>query len=64
MHYNLPINVEGISRQDVQRVVVGVKALLRANVSLVVEGRFHTKAQGSADRNDGDQIIFALETGL
>lgn len=68
---DMPSGIDGIQEdQDRQRVIVGFKALLRANVSLTVEGRFHvederfTKAETKAGRNDDDQIVFSVQIGF
>ncbi len=52
--------------QDRQRIIASVKMLLRANVSLTVEGRFYTKderstrALESGGRNDDSQVAVSL----
>ncbi|MDK1031847.1 MAG: hypothetical protein QGD94_07570, partial [Planctomycetia bacterium] len=62
---DLPSGVEGIdSSQDRERVVLGAKALIRANISLSVEGRFHTKNQATGGRGDADQVVVQLEAAF
>lgn len=52
--------------QDRQRLILSAKALIRANLSLIVEARINTKDERSTralrkgDLNDDDQIAFAL----
>ncbi len=62
---DLPSGVEGIDpSQDRNRLIVGAKALIRANVSLTIEGRFHTKDERGEGRDDDDQIVAALEAAF
>lgn len=67
LRLDLPKDIEGLEDdQDQQRFVVQIKALLRANVTLSVEGRFYTENQVTTrshpkgEKNDDDQIVFAL----
>lgn len=52
--------------QDRQRIIASVKMLLRANVSLTVEGRYYikdersTRAFDSGGRNDDSQVAMSL----
>lgn len=52
--------------QDRQRIVVGTKALLRANVTLAVEGIFYTNDERSTrgidprERNDANKVVMSL----
>ncbi len=62
---DLPSGVEGIDNtQDRNRFVVGAKALIRANISLTVEGRFHTKDERFAKETQDDQVLLSLEAAF
>ncbi|MCH7909086.1 MAG: hypothetical protein IIB38_05650 [Candidatus Hydrogenedentes bacterium] len=46
---------------ELQRLIVSAKALIRANLSLIAEGRFNTKEDGPIESlGGGDQIALAL----
>ena len=52
--------------QDRERIILGAKALVRANVTFALEGRFYTRderqtgALSSGETGDDDQIVLAL----
>lgn len=45
---------------ELQRLVLGSKALIRANLSLALEGRFNTKEEGTTEGLGGDQVSLAM----
>lgn len=62
---DFPSGIEAIEESfpdghDQRRVILGAKAMVRANVSLSLEGRFFDKNEGLEETNDGDQIIASL----
>jgi len=71
LQLDLPSGVPGLqTNQDRARIVAGVKALIRANVTLNVEGRFYTKneqftkANPTGDQNDDDEIVASLSAAF
>ncbi len=63
---DLPSGVEGIDdTQSRNRVIVGAKALIRANISLSMEGRFYTKDERYEDKErQDDQVVVSLEVAF
>lgn len=65
LHLDLPLTNAVITRADRERFIVGVKALLRANVSLAIEGRFYTKDERQTkmmmkgETNDDNQVVIS-----
>ncbi len=57
---NLEMPDASAEKQDRERLIASIKALLRANVSLVVEGRFYTKDDRYEDRDTENQLVAAL----
>jgi hypothetical protein len=49
------------ANQDLGRIIASVKMLIRANVSLILEGRFHTTDQASSSVNDQNMIWLRLD---
>jgi len=62
------INVEmpdkSLDKQDRARFVASVKALLRANVSLVVEGRFYNEDQRYENKDTENQLLGMLSVAF
>jgi len=57
---NLEMPDKSTEKQDRERLVASVKAMLRANVSLVVEGRFYTKDDRYENKDTESQLVAAL----
>lgn len=58
---DLPSGVEGLdASQDRSRIVVGAKALLRANVSLTAEGRIYTNDERFDEDDNDDELVLSL----
>lgn len=65
LQLELPTGVDGIDpTQDRDRVIVGAKFLIRANVSVTVEGRFHLRDERKGEQGDDDQVVIGIEAGF
>jgi hypothetical protein len=57
------LSVDGASDEDLARFIPGAAFLIRANIKLIVEGRFYTTnepAQEAGGKNDDDRVVFQL----
>ena len=65
LQLDLPMDVPGLSpNQDRVRLIASVKALLRANVALAVEGRLALTDERLEDTNNEDQLVFSLTSAF
>lgn len=58
------LSVDGADNEDKARFIIGTVILARANVKFNVEGRFYTKNEPLADKNDDDRIFFRVDYAL
>lgn len=58
------LSVDGSDNRDQSRFIVGTVLLARANVKFNLEGRFYTKNEPLADKNDDDRVFVRLDYAL
>lgn len=65
LELDLPAGLEGLdSTQDRANVVTGAKILFRTNVSVNVEGLFHTNDETKENDDDGNKLFVRLDVAL
>jgi hypothetical protein len=58
------VSVDGADNEDKARIIAGTVMLARANVKFNLEGRFYTKNEPLADKNDDNRIFIRLDYAL